>query len=46
MEIFFEAVQLKEIGQLERADVAAVRSNFTLEISDDPPQRVASASVS
>jgi hypothetical protein len=38
IEIFLEAVQLQEIGKLERTDVAALGPYFLLEISDHAPE--------
>ena len=46
LHIFFEAVGLKEVGEFEGADVAALRPDFALEIEDDGAQvweRVAQA---
>ena len=36
VEVFFEAIQLEEIGELEGADVAAAFPDLPLEIADDP----------
>jgi len=38
VEVFLEAVRLKEVGEFEGADVAAAVSDFTLKVSDDPAQ--------
>jgi hypothetical protein len=35
MEIFLEAIQLEEVGELERTDISALGPDFLLEISDD-----------
>jgi len=35
VEVFFEAIQLEEIGELEGADVAAGVADFLLQIADD-----------
>jgi hypothetical protein len=35
LEIFFETVQLEEVGELEGADVAATGTDFTLEVDND-----------
>ena len=38
VEIFFEAIRLEQVGKLERANVAAAFTDFTLQISDEPTQ--------
>ena len=38
MKIFLEAIRLKEIGELERADVATLGPDFTLEIANNRAQ--------
>jgi len=38
VEVFLEAVELEEIGELEGADIAAALADFALEIEDDPAQ--------
>ena len=40
VEIFLEAVQLEEIGQFERPDIAARMTDFLLEVTDDLDQMV------
>ena len=34
VEIFLEAVQLQQVGQFQRADIAALRTNFLLQVAD------------
>ena len=36
VQVFFEAVDLQEIGKLESSDVSASLANLPLEIPDDP----------
>jgi hypothetical protein len=36
IEVLFEAVELEEVGELERADVSASLADLPLEIADDP----------
>ena len=38
VKVFFEAVGLEQIGQLEGADIAPAMADFTLKVSDDPAQ--------
>ena len=38
LEVFLEAVGLKEVGEFEGADVAALRADFPLQIEDDGAQ--------
>lgn len=40
MEIFLEAVELEEVGEFERSDVAALITDFFLQIGDDATQIV------
>jgi hypothetical protein len=35
IEIFLEAIQLKEVGEFQGADISALCTDFLLEISDD-----------
>ena len=46
LEVFFEAIGLQEIGELEGADIAALGADFALQVSEDRAQvlqRVADA---
>ena len=38
VEIFFETIQLEEVGKFERAHIAASFADFALEIADEPAQ--------
>jgi hypothetical protein len=38
VEIFFEAIRLEQVGELEGADIAAALTDFALEVSDDAAQ--------
>ena len=38
VEVFFEAVELEEVGEFERADVAATGTDFLLQIAHDTPE--------
>ena len=35
IEIFFEAIELEEVGEFQSADISALCTDFLLEISDD-----------
>jgi hypothetical protein len=38
VEVFFEAIWLEQVGELEGADVAAAFADFALQITDHPAQ--------
>ena len=38
VEILLEAIELKEIGKLEGADIAAPGADFALQVADNPAQ--------
>lgn len=38
LKVFFEAVGLKQVGELERANISALRPDFALEVNDDSAQ--------
>ena len=38
VEVFFEAVELENVGEFERADVAVTGTNFLLQITHDTPE--------
>ena len=40
MEIFLEAVELEEVGEFERSDVAVLMTDFLLQVGDDTTQIV------
>jgi len=38
VEVFFEAIELEQVGELEGTDIAAAFADFALQISDHPAQ--------